>query len=116
MMRYVYYALLAAIAIIVVGLSVANRHTVDVAVAPDFTAYGLPPSQHFAVPLFLVALASGAIGFVIGAAREYIREAKLRRRAAQARREAGELKREVHELKVRQNLDEDDEIISMTAR
>lgn len=115
-MRYVYYVLLALIALVVVGLSVANRHTVDVAVAPDFTAYGLPPSQHFAVPLYLVALACGAIGFVIGAAREYIREAKLRRRAAEAKREAGELKREVDALKAKQNLDEDDEIISMTAQ
>jgi len=115
-MRYVNYALLALIAVVVIGLSVANRHTVDVAVAPDFTAYGFPPSRHVDVPLYLVALASGAIGFVIGAAREYVREAKLRRRAAEAKREAGELKREVHELKAKQNIDEDDEIISMTAR
>jgi hypothetical protein len=115
-MRTLKYIVLAVIAIVVIGLSVANRHTVDVAVAPDFTAYGFPPSLHFDVPLFLVALACGALGFMVGAAREYLREGRVRARARAARREAGELKREVHELKARQNIDEDDEIISLTAR
>jgi len=40
----------------------------------------------------------------------------VRRRAAESRREADKLQREVATLKRNQNLDEDDEIIALTAR
>ncbi|SEA77198.1 hypothetical protein [Rubrimonas cliftonensis] len=115
-MRILTYLLIGIVAIVVIALSVANRHVVDVGVAPDFSAYGLPPSPRFGLPLYVLALACGALGFVLGAAREYIREGRVRRRAAAARREVGELKREVSKLKRDQNLDEDDEIIALTSR
>lgn len=115
-MRILTYVLIALVALVVIGLSVANRHVVDVGVAPDFTAYGLPASPRYELPLYVLALGCGALGFILGAAREYVREARLRRRAAEARREVGELKREVSKLKRDQNLDEDDEIIALTSR
>lgn len=115
-MRIIRYILIGVVAVVVVALSVANRGLVDVSVAPDFTAYGIAPSPSYQVPLFVIALASGAVGFVLGAAREYLREARVRRRAAEAQREVGKLQREVSSLKTRQNIDEDDEIIALTSR
>lgn len=115
-MRFLTYLLLAVAAVVVVTLSVANRGAVGVSLWPDVTAYGLPTAPRANIPLFLVALGSGAIGFVLGAAREYLREARQRRVAAEARREVGKLKREVESLKSKQQMDEDDEIIALTSR
>ncbi len=115
-MRFVSYVLLAIAAVVVVMLSVANRSYVDVMMWPDMTDYGLPTSPRASVPLFLLALGFGALGFVLGAAREYIREARVRRAAAAARKEVSQLKREVETLRSRNNVDEDDEIIALTSR
>jgi uncharacterized integral membrane protein len=115
-LRYLRYLLLAIIALIVVALSVANRGPVDVTAWPDLTAYGAPLAPVFSIPLYIVALGCGAIGFIIGAAREYLREARFRRRAAEARREVAMLQGEVKSLKRSQQLDEDDEIIALTSR
>jgi hypothetical protein len=63
-----------------------------------------------------VALACGAVGFLLGALREYFRETRYRRQMSARGREIGELKREVESLREEQKLDEDDEIIALTAR
>ncbi|MFN3615188.1 MAG: DUF1049 domain-containing protein [Rubrimonas sp.] len=115
-MRYVNYLIYGVLAVLGLGLSIANRDAVTVTLAPDFTAYGLPPSPAFEAPLFAVALACGALGFIVGAAREYLREGRHRRAAAAARREAALLKNEVQTLKGKQKVDEDDEIIALTSR
>jgi putative membrane protein len=114
--RYVNYIVYAILAVLGLGLSIANRDPVTVTLAPDFTAYGLPPSFSFDAPLYAVALACGALGFIVGAAREYLRERRHRRAAAAARREAALLKSEVQALKGKQKVDEDDEIIALTSR
>ncbi len=115
-MRVVNFLIAAFFAAIIVGLSVANRQIVEVNVAPDFTDYGVAASPSFGAPLYLIALLFAAIGFIIGTAREYLREGRIRRRSAERRRELGRLQQEVEELKSRANLDEDDEIIAMTSR
>lgn len=115
-MRLLTYLLLGLAAVAVIAWSVANRGAVTVALAPDLSAYGLPTLPSYDIPLFAFALACGAVGFILGAAREYLREHRVRRRAAEARREVDKLEREVATLKRSQNLDEDDEIIALTAR
>ena len=115
-MRYLKYFVYALAAIVVIALSVANRNSVDVVAWPDVTAYGAPSAPVFSIPLYLVALACAAAGFIVGAAREYLREGRNRRRAAEARREVAMLQGEVKSLKRRQQLDEDDEIIALTSR
>lgn len=116
MMRFLRYLFLAVTAFLVIALSVANRHFVSVYGWPDLTAYGVPATPEIHAPLFLVAVLSGAVGFLLGALREYFREGKHRRASADRRRELGKLQRQVDELKRRQNLDEDDEIIALTSR
>ena len=115
-MRFLRYAFLVLAAVVVVILAIANRHIVTVYGWPDLTAYGVPAAFELRLPLFIIALLAGAIGFLFGAFREYLREAKHRRASAERRRELGKLQRQVDELKRQQNLDEDDEIIALTSR
>jgi uncharacterized integral membrane protein len=115
-MRYVTYAFALIGAALTVFLSVANRHVVQVFATPDFTEYGAAPPPGWEVPLYLVALGAGVLGFVLGAAREYVREGRIRRRAVVTGREVGRLQREVEALKGAGKRDEDDEIIALTSR
>ena len=115
-MRMIGYALTALVVAAIVFLAVANRHVVFVYGMPDLTAYGAPPAPRYEAPLFAVALACGAIGFLLGALREYLRETRYRRQMSARGREIGELKREVESLREEQKLDEDDEIIALTSR
>lgn len=115
-MRFIKYALLTIVIVLLAGFLVANRGPVDIAFAPDFTVYGAPAPGHIIVPVWSVILVSLAIGFLVGASQEYIREGKVRARARAARREAESLQREVETLKDKANLDEDDEIIALTSR
>ena len=115
-MRFIRYVLLAISALVVIVLSVANRQPVRVNLAPDLTGYGLDPTPSYDVPLFAVALACATLGFILGAAREYLREARLRREARRRDKEIGQLKRELGELKKAQQRDEDEDILALTAR
>jgi uncharacterized integral membrane protein len=115
-MRYLTYIFAIGGAAVTVFLSVANRHSVQVFGTPNFTEYGAATPPSWEAPLFVVALAAGALGFVLGAAREYVREARYRRSAVVKGREVGKLQREVEALKGAANRDEDDEIIALTSR
>jgi hypothetical protein len=114
-MRVLSYALAAVTALAVLLLSIANRHLVTVNLGPDLTEYGVAAAPSYAVPLFVVALAFGGVGFILGALREYLREAGVRAAASARRREIGKLQREVDALKSKTR-DEDDEIIALTSR
>ena len=114
-MRFLSLIFIGLTMLVVLVLSVANRQLVRFNVAPDFSAYGIPTTPHYEVPLFVVALACGTIGFILGAAREYLREARLRREAKLRNRELGELRREVDALKGSQKQpDEDDDLLLIT--
>lgn len=117
-MRFLSFLLIGLLTVAVIVLSVANRQLVKVNLTPDFTAYGVPPSPSHDVPLFVVALACGTLGFILGAAREYLREARLRREAKRRNRELGELKREVDTLKGAQQQagGEDDDLLLLSSR
>lgn len=115
-MRLVNYILLGLIAIVVIALSLANRHVVTVYTSPDLSAYGVPATPDYQIPLFVVALLCGTVGFILGALREYLREGRHRRAASQRGREIGKLQREMETLRGSQQRDEDDEIIALTSR
>ena len=114
-MRFLSYLLITVTMLVVIVLSIANRQFVRVNLAPDFTAYGVAPSPHYEVPLFAVALACGTLGFILGAAREYLREARHRREARQRSRELGDLRREVDALKGAAKPDPDDDLMLLTS-
>jgi hypothetical protein len=115
-MRWIGYALFAIAAAGIVVLSVANRHFVTLYATPDFTGYGAPAPLSYEAPLFVVALACGTLGFLLGALREYLRETRYRKQMSDRGREIGALKREVQSLREERQGDEDDEIIALTTR
>lgn len=115
-MRTLSYILVALSTVVVILLSIANRQLVRVNLMPDFTAYGVPDAPSHDVPLFAVALLCGTAGFILGAAREYLREARLRREAKRRSRELGALKREVDALKTAQKTEEDEDLLLLTSR
>lgn len=116
-MRFLSYTLVTLTTLVVIVLSVANRQLVRVNLIPDFTAYGVPAAPAHEVPLFAVALLCGTLGFIAGAAREYLRESRLRREAKKRRRELGALQREVDALKGAQEKPvEDEDLLLLTSR
>lgn len=117
-MRFLSYSFFFLLTFVIIMLAVANRQLVRVNFFPDFTTYGVPPSPGHHVPLFAVALICGTLGFILGAAREYLRESRLRRESNRRRKELGALKREVDELKgaQKQTKDDDDDLLLLTSR
>jgi len=98
-MRYVRYAFLGTLGIILISVSLANRGFVTLQLVPDVLAdlFGFNPS--ISLPLFVVVLGGIAAGLVIGFFWEWLREYKIRRDAGQKAREVRSLEREVTRLK-----------------
>lgn len=98
-MRYIRYAFLAAIAIVLVSVSLANRAFVDIKLLPDALSELLGFNFAISLPLFVVILGGIAAGLVIGFVWEWLREFKHRREVSVKTREVRKLEREVDKLK-----------------
>lgn len=105
MLRYLRYLVLAAIAVVLIVVSLANRGTVTLNVLPEGLAR-MPTLDLMAVsielPLFVVIFIGIAVGVVIGYVWEWVREQKHRTAASRGQREARQLKQEVKRLKGQQ--------------
>ena len=110
MLRYIKLVLLAAILIVIVTLSLANRGAVTLHLLPEAIAHIMPLSVQ--VPLFLVILISILVGLLLGYIFEWLREHKHRREAARRKREAAQLKGQVQELK-RKHMTDEDEVLAI---
>jgi len=98
-MRYIRYAFLGTLGIILISLSLANRGMVDLKLMPDELAELIGFNLGITLPLFVVVLGGIAAGLVIGFFWEWLREHKHRREAGQKTREVRNLEREVTRLK-----------------
>lgn len=108
MMRYIRYAFLGTLGIILVSVSLANRGVVTLKLMPDDLAHLLGFNFTLSLPLFLVVLGGIAAGLVIGFFWEWLREHKHRRTADVKHREVRKLEREVKSLKKKQNEGKDE--------
>ncbi|WP_171052630.1 lipopolysaccharide assembly protein LapA domain-containing protein [Ruegeria sediminis] len=107
-MRYIRYAFLAALGIVLVSVSLANFALVELKLMPDELAGLLGFNFSVSLPLFLVVLGGVAAGLVIGFIWEWLREHKHRRQADVKKREVRQLEREVNKLKKKQNEGKDE--------
>mgnify|MGYP000294520314 CR=1 FL=1 len=107
-MRYIRYAVLAALAIVLVSVSLANSIFVELKLMPDAVAELAGFNFAISLPLFVVVLGGVGAGLVIGFLWEWIREHKHRREAAEKAREARKLNREVSKLKKQKNEGKDE--------
>lgn len=98
-MRYVRYAFLATLGIILISVSLANRGMVTLKLLPQALSemFGFAPA--ITLPLFIVVLGGIAAGLVLGFFWEWLREHKIRRDAGQKTRKLRNLEREVTRLK-----------------
>ncbi|RLJ98958.1 uncharacterized protein DUF1049 [Ruegeria conchae] len=108
MMRYIRYAFLAALGIILVSISLANRELVELKLMPTALAELLGFNFSTSLPLFLVVLGGVVAGLVIGFLWEWLREHKHRKDATVKKSEVRKLEREVKKLKKKQNDGQDD--------
>lgn len=114
-MRYIKYAFLAAIAVVLITLALANRQMVALNSLPGDMA-AMPGAGAFAwsiqLPLFVVILGGIVAGLLIGFVWEWLREHKHRAEAARKTAEVKQMERELRRLK-RRDSDDKDEVIAL---
>lgn len=107
-MRYIRYAVLGALAIVLVSVSVANSAMVQLRLMPDALADLFGFNHGLELPLFVVVLGGVGVGLVIGFLWEWMREHKHRSEAGAKAREVRKLNREVNKLKKQKNEGKDE--------
>ena len=98
-MRYIRYAILGAIAVVLISVSMANRQVVELRLVPEALDELIGLNWSITLPLFLVVLGGVAAGLVLGFIWEWLREHKHRRTASVKAREVSRLEQEVTKLK-----------------
>jgi len=111
-MRYIRYAILGALGIVLVSVCFANRTVVDLKLMPDAVAEFAGLNFSISLPLFVVVLGGIGAGLVIGFIWEWLREHKHRREAGTQAREVRKLSREVQKLK-KQKHEGKDEVLAL---
>ena len=107
-MRYLKYLLLAAIAVVLVCVSLANREMVMLEMLPADLAGLMGMEYSINLPLFVVIFGGVGVGLLIGFLWEWIREHRQRAEAAAQRREMDRMRREIKRLKADKHEGKDD--------
>ncbi|MCG6901060.1 MAG: LapA family protein [Rhodobacter sp.] len=101
-MRYIRYAILAAIAVIMITVALANRAPVTLNLMPEGLASLLRypgAANTLTLPLFVVILFGIVAGVLLGFVWEWLREHKHRAEVSRQKRENVRLAREVAKMK-----------------
>ncbi|MFD1508419.1 lipopolysaccharide assembly protein LapA domain-containing protein [Lacimonas salitolerans] len=110
-MRYIRYAILAAIAVVLIVLALANRASVTLHSLPEGMAEipGMAVLDHsIDLPLFVVIFGGVLIGLLLGFVWEWIREHKHRAEAARRQSEVTKLQRELRRTKAQRDEGKDE--------
>lgn len=107
-MHYLRYAFLAAVALVLIVMALANRGAVTLSLLPDDMAAYAGMNFSYQLPLFVVIFLAIVLGLLIGFVWEWFREHKHRAEARSATRDKKALEREVKGLKRRQNAGKDE--------
>src|SRR6056297_1324061 len=114
-MRYIRYAFLAALAVVLITLALANRGVVTRNTLPD-GLISLPGIDWLAisieVPLFLVIFAGIVAGLLIGFIWEWLREYKFRADASAKTQQVKKLERQLKRTQAERDKDKD-EVLSI---
>ena len=89
MRKFVAFAILAPLAIVIVMFAVANREVISVSFDPFDTAQ---PAFALKMPLFMLIFALVTLGVVVGGIAAWLRQQKWRTRARRAEAEARDLR------------------------
>ena len=111
-MRYIKYALLAILTVVLVTLAIANRGVVELKLLPQGLTSLMGFQERITLPLFAVVFGGIALGLLIGFVWEWFREHRYRRDAERRRRELHLLERENARLR-REKHEGEDEVIAL---
>ncbi len=112
-MRYIRYAFLAALAVVLGIVAFANRATVTLHLLPEEISGFLGFSWQVTLPLFIVIFLGIVAGVMIGFFWEWLREGKHRSKARRAEKAAVELSKEVRDLKRRKPENGGDDVLAL---
>lgn len=98
-MRYIRYAFLATLAIVLVSVALANRGFVTLKLLPNGLSDMLGLQHSISLPLFIVIFGGIVAGLLIGFLWEYLREYKHRANASRRTAEVKKLERELRRVK-----------------
>ena len=107
-MRYIKYLFLAAIALALVLLALANRDPVTLTVLPTGLAEWVNWNFTITLPMFIILLGGIVAGLLIGFVWEWFREHRQRAEARAQRKERDRLAREVDALRGAARQDQDE--------
>lgn len=110
-MRYFRYLVLAAIAIALITVAIANREPLTVRLLPEELAGLFGFSWQVTLPAFLILLAATLVGVLLGFVWEWVREHRFRAEAATERRERQRLEGEVRKMAPSQ--DKGDDVLAL---
>lgn len=111
-MRYIRYAFLAALAVVLITVALANRDAVTLHLLPAELSGFLGLSWQVSLPLFIVIFLGIIAGVMIGFVWEWMREYKMRAKGKRAEKAAVQLSREVQSLK-KENAAPGDDVLAL---
>ncbi|MFY9211598.1 MAG: LapA family protein [Aestuariivita sp.] len=111
-MRYIRYAFLAVLAVVLVSIAMANRAPVTLQLLPEGLAEFTGLHLQITLPLFIIVFGGIVAGLIIGFVWEWLREYKHRREASVKTKEAKRLEREVIRLKGERD-EQKDEVLAL---
>ncbi|MEJ8570531.1 LapA family protein [Microbaculum marinum] len=97
--RLVQFLIYLPLAVILIVLSVANRHPVTISLDPF---NGTDPAVSVTLPLFLIIFAALLVGVVVGGTAAWLSQGKWRRRARVHRQEAARARYRLDETRRKQ--------------
>jgi uncharacterized integral membrane protein len=94
-MRYLRYAILATLAVVMVTVAIANRGPITLRLLPSELTGLFGFSWQITLPVFVVLLIAVLFGVVLGFVWEWIREHRFRAEAVTQRRAREKLEKEI---------------------
>ncbi|MEM8632128.1 MAG: LapA family protein [Pseudomonadota bacterium] len=113
MIRFIRYAFLAVVAIVLATIALANRGNVSLRILPQEMGHFFGLTDTIEVPLFFVFFGGVILGLVIGFFWEFIREQKYIAEGRKAQREVAKLEREVTKLKGASGKSQSDDVLAL---
>lgn len=107
-MRYIRYAFLGTLGVVLIAVALANRDLVTLTLLPGAVSDFAGMNHSIQLPLFVVILGAIVVGLVIGFAWEWLREHRHRADKTKAQKELHQTKREVRRLKGRDAKNKDE--------
>ncbi|QFT64079.1 Protein of unknown function [Roseivivax halotolerans] len=115
MTRYLRYFFLAAVAVVLIAVALANRGMVTLQLLPTEMAELLGIQRDVSLPLFIVIFGGIVVGLILGFVWEWLREHKHRAEAARKDREVRQLERELRRTRDERDKDKD-EVLALLDR